>query len=117
MLKVELHTAEIPEVFHQFKSSIGEKHWIRRVAAVKQQIRGNPFLKDYLVEENAIAFALAHCSDLVKKYGDIPPQEIDNYAIYPAISFAAQTLSIMAHSTPQQKQMLVRRIHGAFKNP
>jgi len=40
-----------------------------------------------------------------------------NRAIYPIISFAAQVLSIIDHSSDQQAKRLIRRIHGAFQNP
>ena len=45
------------------------------------------------------------------------PWEIDNYAIYPAASFAAQVLSIIEASPKKFAEQFKRRIHGAFKNP
>lgn len=117
VLRVELHTAEIPEIFARFRDVIGERHWMKRENLIKAEIRGHRFLKDYLIEENAIAFALTGCSDLLHRYGRLPLQEAENRAIYPAISFAAQALSLIDQSSHQQKKRLIRRIHGAFKNP
>jgi hypothetical protein len=117
VLKVELHTAEIPETFTRFQDVIGERHWLKRVSLIKADIRGHRFLKDYLIEENAIAFALAECSNLMHRHGVFPMEAAENRALYPAISFAAQTLSIIDQSSKQQAKRLIRRIHGAFQNP
>lgn len=117
MLKVELHTSEIPDLFARFKSVIGERYWLKRMASIKGDIRGHSFLVNYLADENAIAFALARCSNLVDRYGRIPMQEADNRNLYPAISLAAQVLSIMDHSSSKEAEKLVQRMRGAFKNP
>ena len=117
MLKVELQTNEIPDVFTRFCSVIDERFWLKRLALIKEATRGHQFLKDYLFEENAIAIALARCSDLVARYGQIPIQETGNRDLYPAISLAAQALSIIDHSSGLEAKRLVQRIRGAFKNP
>lgn len=117
MLKVEIQTGEIPDVFVRFKDAIDERYWLKRIASIKDNIRGQPFLRDHLVEENAIAFALARCSDLVARYGRIPMQEAENRDLYPAIGLAAQVLSIMEHSSDLEAKRLIQRIRGAFKNP
>jgi hypothetical protein len=117
VLSVELDTGEIPTIFSRFRELIEERHWRRRVLSVKAEIRGNRFLHDYLTEENGIAFALDRCSELTTRYGKIPDEETRNRDLYAAMSFAAQTLSIIERSTPTQKHQIVRRIHGAFRNP
>lgn len=117
MLKVELQTDEIPDVFARFRNVVDERYWLKRLASINEDIRGHRFLKDYLIEENAITFALARCSDLVARYGRIPMQETENYGLYPAISLAAQVLSMMDHSSGLETKKLVQRIRGAFKTP
>lgn len=116
-LKTELHTSEISDVFARFRELIGERHWLKRTKAIKAEIRGNRFLKDYLIEENAIAFALSACSHLTHRYGSIPLQGAENRAFYPAISFATQVLSVVEQSSQEQGQKVIRRIQGAFGNP
>lgn len=116
VLKVDIQTGEIPDIFARFKNVIDERYWLKRVASIKDEIRGFPFLKDYLVEENAIAFALARCSDFVARYGRIPMHEAENRNLYPAISLAAQSLSIMESSSAIEAKKLVQRIRGSFKN-
>lgn len=117
MLKVELHTNEIPDLFARFKDVIDERYWLKRITSIKDEIRGSPFLANYLSKENTLAFAFSTCSDLAKQYGRIPMQETGNHNLYPAMSFAAQVLSIMDHSSETEAKKLVQRIRGAFKNP
>ena len=117
MLKVELHTGEIPDVFARFKDVIDERYWLKRVASIKNDIRVQPFLREHLLNENVIAFVLARCSDLVTRYGRIPTHEIENRELYPAISLAVQVLSIMEHSSTVEAKKLIKRICGAFQRP
>lgn len=116
-MRVELYTGEIPSVFVRFKNLIGDHHWVKRVNLIKDEIRGNPFLRDYLFDENAIAIGLVLCSNLTQRYGQIPVNTSDCRPIYPCMAFAGQVLSIIDMSTANQARQLVRRIHGALKNP
>lgn len=82
-MHVDLYTQDIPEIFERFQEAIGERHWIKRVAAIKSEIKGQPYLRDYLLEENAIAFVLDKCSALASRYGRIPPQHTNDRASIP----------------------------------
>jgi len=117
VLKVELQTNEIPDLFARFKDVIGERYWLKRITSIKEDIRGHSFLADFLAKENEIAFTLARCSNLVHRYGRIPLQEAENHDLYSAMSLAAQVLSIMDISSKIEAEKLVQRIRGAFKNP
>lgn len=116
-MRIELYTEEIPSIFDRFQDLVGESHWRKRVVKINNEIRGNRFLHDYLVNENEIAFGLDLCSDLKWRHGQIPIHTVDCRPIYPSIAFAAQVLSIIDKSSPKQTQQLGRRIHGALKNP
>lgn len=117
MILTELHTAEIPDVYAKFASVVGEKHWKQRVAVLRQEIRGNAFLRDHLLRENAIAFQLDRLRELAAKHGRVPLWEVNNEELYPAASFAAQVLSFMDGSSKLLAEQFRRRVHGAFKNP
>jgi len=117
VLKVEIRTDEIPDIFARFKEVIDERYWLRRLVSIKSDIRGQPFLANHLTGENSIAFSLSRCSDFMKRYGRIPMQEAENHDLYPAMSLAAQVLSIMDHSSSKEARKLVQRMRGAFKNP
>src|SRR3990172_12818916 len=109
MLKVDLYTADIPAVFARFRDTIEDRHWIKRVKAVNSDAKGQPYLRDYLLQENAIAFALDRCSVLASRYGAIPPQSCHDRSLYPAFRFAAQTMSLIDNSSASQSKRLVRR--------
>lgn len=108
---------EIQAIFNRFKNLVGEHHWHKRVQLIKDVVRGNHLLRDYLFDENAIAFGLDLCSDLTRRYRQIPVFTANCRPIYPSMAFAAQVLSIIDISAPVQARQLVRRIHGALKNP
>ena len=96
MLLTELGTAQIPQVYPQFATVVGDDRWRKRVGKVKQEIRGNRFLARRWQNENASVYQFERLRELTAKFGSIPPWEINNHTIYPAASFAAQVLSIMA---------------------
>jgi hypothetical protein len=117
MFQVDLYTADMPAVFARFREVVGERHWTKRVAAINSEARGQSYLREYLVEANTIAFALDRCSTLASRHGAIPPQSTNDRSLYPVFRLAAQTLSLMDKSSAEQGKRLVRRIHGALKNP
>lgn len=117
MVITELQTWRIPELYTSFESAIGESYWRRRMAQLNSEIKGNRFLSSYLIHENAIAFQLEHLRQIKLKFGQIPPSEFNNPGIYPAMSFAAQTLGIIENSPNALGEQFRRRIHGAFGNP
>lgn len=117
MLTTELDTAQIPDIYQRFASVIGDSHWKHRIAQVKQEIKGNRFLAEYLISENTIAFQLERLREFFEKYGGIPVDELNSHDTYPAMSFAAQVLSIMDTSPKDLCRKFCRRVHGGFKNP
>ena len=117
MLPTELNIADIPKIFIRFKDVIDERFWFKREKLISSEICGHKYLESYLLEENALIFQLAELSRLVEKYGWIPRSQRKNKALYPAISFAAQVLSLLDIAPENQKNSLVGRIRGSFKNP
>lgn len=117
MIATEIQILEIPEIYKRFAEVIGDNHWKNRIALLKQNIKGNKFLVDYIQSENSIAFQLEHLRELTTKFGTVPSWELNNQAIYPAASFAYQVLTIIDLSPKQFAEQLKRRIHGALKNP
>ncbi len=116
-VQVELHTGDIPSVFERFSDLIGAHHWRKRVDLLNAEIKGNRLLKEYLIQENQIAFSLQASTKLTRKFGQFPVHQLDCSPLYPCMVFAAQILSIAEASGSAQKDQLVRRVHGALKNP
>lgn len=117
MLTLHLHTHDIPDIYAKFASRIGERHWTKCAADIRQEIRGNNFLEEHLTAENAIALQLDHLHGLTQRYGRVPLAESNNRSIYPAASFAAQALPLLENAPRGFGESLKRRIHGALKNP
>ena len=117
MLAFDIDTVFIPDIFHRFATVIGEKHWRDRVRKCKEEMKGNAFLREYLMREYEIAFQLDRLSEIAKKFGRIQLAEEDYPNFYPALSFAAQVLSIMDMAKKDGAERFRRRIHGTFKNP
>lgn len=117
MLTVELHTQDIPGVYDRFAHLVGEQHWSKRVRAIEDEIRGNSLLRGLLHQENAIAYQLERLKKLHGQFGGNFVKAHEEHAHYPAASLAAQVLSVVDASEPKVGKRLVRRLHGAFKNP
>lgn len=113
----DIYIGNIPTIFDRFSELIGDQHWKKRVDLLKSEIRGNRLLKDHLLKENELAFDFQEATDLIKKYGTIPVHERDCTSLYSSMGFASQILSIADTSGSKEKGQLVRRVHGALKNP
>jgi hypothetical protein len=109
MIPTEVQIWEIPEIYKRFAEVIGDKHWKNRIALLKQNIKGNKFLVDYIQRENSIAFQLEHLRELTTKFGSVPSWELNNQAIYPAASFASQVLTVIDLSSKQFAEQLKRQ--------
>lgn len=116
-LLTELNTADIPFVYRRFAEVVGERHWRHRVGQIKAAIKGNRFLADHYHRENAIAFALERCGTLIAQFGRLPDDPAATRVLYPAISFAAQVLSVMDLATPLEADRLRKRVKGALNEP
>lgn len=116
-LLTEIHTADIPAMYQRFSDVVGARSWTHRVAQMKAAIKHNHFLDAYLHMENEIAFGLERCGVLIKRYGGLPDDVVANRELYPAISFAAQSLSMMDLATPVESERLRKRVAGALQNP
>lgn len=112
-----MHTADIPAVYRRFADVVNARSWTHRVAQMKAAIRHNRFLDAYVRGENEIAFGLDRCGELIKRYGGLPDNAATNRALYPAISFAAQSLSMMELTGAVEAERLRKLVAGALQNP
>jgi len=95
MLALEVHARDIPAIYGRFAREIGERSWKERVAAVKQEMKGNPFLQHYHQQESAIAFQLERLRELQQRFDGMAVQAYDDHGHYAAASLAAQVLSVI----------------------
>lgn len=117
ILATELNTKDIPQIYSRFAELIGDQHWKRRTINIKSAIRGNRFLEELYLKENALALSLEDCRELSIKYGAIPNIPEIQRTLYSPLAFAAQVISIIESSPPDEAKKFIRRIHGAFSNP
>ncbi len=117
MLVTDIATGQISEIYQRFGHVIGEAHWKKRACLLKNEVKGNRFLSEYIAMENALVFQLDHLRMVHARHHVIPHYELENRDIYPAVAFATQVLSIMDSSPPARAEQLRRRVHGAIKNP
>jgi hypothetical protein len=66
---------------------------------------------------NAIGFQLNRLGELIERYGTVPLVHDELPTLYPAVSFAAQVLSLMDAASRKDAEKLRRRVHGALKKP
>jgi hypothetical protein len=117
MIETELHTKDIPNIYRRFEQAIGAKYWRSRVRQCKSEMRGNALLSAHLKRENNVAFQLDRLGDMLDRYQWLPIQMVEDRALYPAVRFASQILSLIDASSRQEAERLKRRVHGAFRNP
>jgi hypothetical protein len=114
----ELYLADVPMLYRQFADVVGAKHWTNRVAQCNAEIAGNEHLRRHLESENQVAFWLTHLATLDNRYGlDVPPHHFGHAALYQVLAMMAQILSLWRVYPSDEAARLVRRVHGAFKNP
>ncbi|MDR2128217.1 MAG: hypothetical protein LBP52_04005 [Burkholderiaceae bacterium] len=109
-LLTEIRTSDMPAVYQRFADVVRDRIWARRVEKIEEEIKRHRFLKTYLCAENEIAFSLNRCRELIERGAvDAVANQSDLYA---AISFAAQSLSMIDMATPVEAKRLCKRVAG-----
>lgn len=116
-MQTELSTAQIPYIYSEFADLIGADHWHKRVKKIKEEVRGFPFLAEHLADENEIAFQLEGLRKLQERYGFAGHWPDVGRHFYSAAALAIQVVSMAKRLDARMRQRLVRRVHGALKNP
>lgn len=118
MLALELHTRDIPAIYARFAREIGERSWKERVSSVKQEIKGNPFLEKYHLQESAIAFQLEQLREMHQRFGGVAVRDYNDQSLYPAAGFAAQVLSMIDASSSTLADRFRARVRAGLRtNP
>lgn len=118
MVATEFYLGDVPVLYQEFADVVGAKHWKNRVAQCNAEIAGNEHLRRHLESENHVAFWLTHLATLVDRYGlNVPANHFGHAALYQVIALMAQILSLWRIYPPVEAARLVRRVHGALKNP
>lgn len=116
MLTLELETRDIPLAYERFAHEIGDGNWKDRVAALKSEIKGNPFLRRLHEPESAIAYGLERLRELHAQHRGVPVQAYNDHALFPAAAFAAQVLSVVDGSNKILAERFKARVRAAIRN-
>lgn len=116
-MRTEIFTAQIPHIYGEFADLVGEDHWRKRVRKIKEEIRGFPFLSQHLTEENDIALQLEGLRNLQERYGRASNWPEVGRQFYSAAALAFQVVTMANGLSAIMRQRLIRRLHGALKNP
>jgi hypothetical protein len=116
-LSTEIRSNEFPAIFNRFEQTIGSNVWHRRVTRIREEVRGNQYLRDYLHYENRVAFVLEAYSKHKASRGAPPSVFIQDAAHYDAVAFVTQTVAFMEAAEPDIAGALRARVRGAFNNP
>ena len=117
MLTTELHLDRIPALYRRFADEIGEGHWKKVAANLRQEIKGNEFLGSFLEREFAVVLQLEQMREHLARHGRLPAQPTELRPLYPAAAFMAQVLSLLDSWPRGHAEKLCRRVYGALKNP
>lgn len=113
----ETRSGEFPAVFERFERTIGNNIWRRRAGKIRDDIRGNPYLREWLLEENRIAFVLSAFSTLKEGSGMLPTVQIQDARQYETVAFVTQTMAFLDSVDAQIAKAFIGRVKGAFSNP
>lgn len=117
MIQHQIHVGDMPAVFQRFSEIVGDTSWKKPAYLRRQHSRHNPLLREYSEREFAVAFELEQCSDMVKKYGRLIPEELSRLRLHKACGFATQALSMFDQLPSKYCKSFVGRVQGALKNP
>jgi hypothetical protein len=92
-LRTEIRSGDFPAIFDRFEELIGSNLWRRRVVKIRDSIRGNPYLREWLLEENRTAFVLNTLSTEKKASWRLPAVQIQDAHYYETVGFVAQTMA------------------------
>ena len=113
----EIRSGEFPAVFQRFEEVIGRTLWHRRAVKIRDDIRGNPYLRECLLDANGIAFVLDAYSTLKKTSGALPLVQIQDAQQYEAVNFVTQTIAFLDSVDARIAKAFRGRVQGAFANP
>lgn len=107
---------EFPEFFRTFEQIIDPKTWFRIHHNISGEIRGKRFLRDYLIDQNRVAFELAALSKEYQTLGGFQQPLINSKTRYEVCTLVAQFVEHYRTAPNQYKNTLKGRLCGALKN-
>lgn len=116
-MQTALNTTQIPHIYSEFADLVGDNHWRKHAQKIQAEIKGFPFLSRHLTNENEITLQLEGLRKLQERYGIARNWPEVGQQFYSAVAFAVQVISITKSLNHKMQKSLIRRVHGALKNP
>jgi hypothetical protein len=113
----EIFGSQFPVVFDRFETLIGKRLWQKRATAIRAEVRGNPYLKEWLLQENRLAMVLDRYSAHKQEKSVSPTINIVDSQEYEAVSFVSQSLVMLDSVDSATASALLGRVKGCFQNP
>jgi len=114
---VEVGSRDFPALFERFETAIGSKLWHKRAKGIRSEIKGNPYLTEWLQRENRIVLALDAFSTFKQQYGTTPRIEIQDTQQYETVSFVTQCSGLLSSLDRTGAKALTGRVRGTINNP
>jgi hypothetical protein len=112
----EIQSHEFPRLFDEFEALVGNRWWLKRARAIEDEIKGKPLLRDFLLRENRIAFALRELTEQKRSLGRIADIRVQSKGQYDAYALVAQFMQLHRTLPHEAAKALVGRLRGAFAN-
>ncbi|AQV99259.1 hypothetical protein BJN34_35885 (plasmid) [Cupriavidus necator] len=116
MLVTDIHDGAASVYFQQFVTLVGEEHWCQPVEKWAAHTQHNTFLREHYQSANALTFGLSRCSELVCRYGTLPPALVKEHGLQFPVAFMAQVLSLHAGMPLPMRNGFLGRVRNALRN-
>jgi hypothetical protein len=117
LLSTSAYSSEFPARFKRFEEALGAPLWKKRAAKLREEIRGNRYLQQYLTEENRIVFALDRIASHLAEKRALPTLEIEDIGQYEAVTFVHQCVDLFDSLRKPTAKAFVGRVKGCMQNP
>jgi hypothetical protein len=120
LIGTEIFGSQFPVVFDRFETLVGKRLWQKRATAIRAEVRGNPYLREWLLQENRLAMVLDRYSAHKQEKSVSPTINIVDSQEYEAVSFVSQSLAMLDSVDSVDSataNSLLGRVKGCFQNP
>jgi hypothetical protein len=117
LLSTSAYSAEFPARFKRFEEELGAPLWRKRATKLREEIRGNRYLQQYLIDENRIVFALDRIASHLAERRPLPPLDMGDIGQYEAVTFVHQCVDLFDSLRKPTAKSFVGRVRGCMQNP
>ncbi|CAB3809109.1 hypothetical protein LMG28614_06954 [Paraburkholderia ultramafica] len=113
----DVYLSDMPSLFQRFVDIVEDRHWQRGLKPLLDESRRNSFLRNYYRREHSVAFQLADCSALAKRYGSLHGDMVHQNGLTEAVRFIVQVLSLVEGLPARVRDSFLGRVRNALRKP